>query len=129
MDWSARPDVFRRYGGPTRLTRLPPPADGGLGPGYDEALCGARVAASRVDAASLSSFFRDGFGLSCEKVAGPSRWTLRSAPSGGALYPCEAYVIRVDSDAAAVVEHYDVERHALAAFDAGRCNDTSLFEC
>jgi SagB-type dehydrogenase family enzyme len=115
LDWANQPDPFRRFDGAPliHLEEVPPSPQ----PSYD-GLFGSDRAPSRapLHARSVAQLFYDSFALSAWKVAGDSRWSLRTNPSSGNLHPTEAYLLSGPIDGlfhGAVLGHYSPFEHAL----------------
>ncbi len=88
-DWSAQPEVFKRY--PASFPRL-----------------------SLQTLPGLRRLLFLGAGLTARRVAGDSTWYLRANPSAGALYPCELYVqARGVSGLADGIYHYEPQGERL----------------
>jgi SagB-type dehydrogenase family enzyme len=118
LDWSTKPSVFKKYPDAEKIN-LPPPVVQG-GPGLWETLRTRR---------SIRAYTRDSMSLEDLSqllwatqgiTASVSGHQLRTAPSAGALYPTETYLLinRVDGLEPGLY-HYDVESHQLDVLKLG----------
>lgn len=100
-DWGAAPPPFKRYAAAARMP-LPDPTP--------RARRSLAVAATAADIAALASCLWHTAGVS-ERRGGIA---FRTAPSSGALFASEWYVLALDMrGVAAGLWHYDAEGHAL----------------
>ncbi|OLS31523.1 MAG: hypothetical protein ThorAB25_02450 [Candidatus Thorarchaeota archaeon AB_25] len=118
LDWSTKPSVYKKYPEAEKID-LPPPVVQG-GPGLWEVLRTRR---------SVRAYTRDSINI---EDLSQTLWAtqgitasigdhkLRSAPSAGALYPIETYLLinRVDGLESGLY-HYDVETHQLDLLKKG----------
>ena len=118
LDWSTKPSVYKKYPGTKKIT-LPSPVVQG-GPGLWEVLRTRR---------STRAYTRDPITLdelsqllwAAQGITGSvGEYKLRTAPSAGALYPIETYLLvnRVD-DLQPGLYHYDVETKQLDILKLG----------
>jgi SagB-type dehydrogenase family enzyme len=110
MRASAGRSVSRRVGLPAVALPAPAPLELGL----EEAILARRSTRGYGDSSialeALSALLRSAYGVSGSLDPQP----LRSAPSGGALYPLELYVCSIDVvGLESAVYHYDPLREAL----------------
>ncbi len=138
-DWANRPATFKRYPDACLLTLEPPAQDGGMP--LNEALAARRsvrkYAPGQVTAAQLSQLLWASQGI----VRRGRSVALRTAPSAGALYPIETYVVaHAVSGVPQGLYHYAVDQHLLeqlalgdlrqqtgqAALDQGMASDADL---
>jgi SagB-type dehydrogenase family enzyme len=116
LDWANQPNPFRRFEGAPliQLDEAPPSSPE---PAYDSLFGSDRAGSpAGVNARSLAQFFYDSFALSAWKVAGDSRWSLRTNPSSGNLHPTEAYLLSGPIEGlfpGAGLCHYTPFEHAL----------------
>ena len=114
MPPSARPDMYKRYpAAPT--VELPPAVSQGGAPLWDTVAKRRSVrhyTDQPITRAELSQLL-----WACQGLTGTrSGHPVRSAPSAGALYPIETYVVvnlSLAQDLAPGLYHYEVERHRL----------------
>ncbi|MFW9964039.1 MAG: SagB/ThcOx family dehydrogenase, partial [Candidatus Sifarchaeia archaeon] len=112
LDWSTKPSVYKKYLNVKKIA-LPPPVVQG-GPGLWEVLRTRRsIRAYSQDPLrfeQLSQILWATQGI----TASIGNYKLRTAPSAGALYPIETYLLinRVDGLDVGLY-HYDVETHQL----------------
>ncbi|HOT90003.1 MAG TPA: SagB/ThcOx family dehydrogenase [Anaerolineae bacterium] len=122
LDWGKRPAQYKVYPQAPRLS-LPAPGDA-QGLSLDEAIRQRRsirsYAATSISQETLSRLLFYADGINAEQ------WgtRLRAAPSAGALYPLEIYVVvhRVEGLEAGVY-HYAVQDHALMQLRTGDMRD------
>lgn len=118
LDWGQPPPQYKVYPG-VPLFQLPDPGDS-HGPSLQEVIRRRRSIRSYAatpmsqDALSRLLFYADG--INAEQWG----FRLRAAPSAGALYPIEIYVVahRVEGLEAGVY-HYAVQEHALTPLRLG----------
>lgn len=118
LDWVNKPDTYKRYPGAKRLA-LPPPHTAG---GADLwAVLAARRSVRRFQSApltqaELSQLLWAAQGLTLQAEG----YGFRTAPSAGALYPVETYlVIHAVEGVEPGVYHYAVETHELEQLRSG----------
>lgn len=117
MDWHRQPEWFRTYAGAPRIP-LPPPQPGG--PGVFDVIRRRRSLRRYADTpltlAELAQLTWAASGIT--GVYGEV--ALRAAPSAGALYPIETYIVahRVEGVATGLY-HYAVREHALEQLRTG----------
>lgn len=106
IDWGAEPESFKRYD--TAHITLPAPS--GATQPLGEALATAPAAPARLSLARLSTMLHLTAGVTSRRGGN----ALRAAPSSGALFPSEVYVVaeRVEGLANGVY-HYDPDTHRL----------------
>jgi SagB-type dehydrogenase family enzyme len=106
IDWGAEPESFKRYGGDH--VALPPPS--GAAQPLGEALRLPAAGGAALSLARLSTMLHLTAGVTSRRGGN----ALRAAPSSGALFPSEVYVIaqRVEGLANGVY-HYDPDTHRL----------------
>ncbi len=121
LDWSAKPNPFRRYEGAVlkHLEEVPPVRE----PLYCKAFIPGKVQPQPVNFRSISQLFFDSLAISCRKSRGEDRWELRVNPSSGNLHPTEGYLICgpvPELCSQPMVGHYSPQQHGLevrAEFD------------
>ncbi len=118
LDWSTRPAPYKRYPGRPVRSLPYPDTDGGL-PLW-KAMATRRsirdFSLVPLELAQLSQLLWAAQGITAEHFG----YRFRTAPSAGALYPVETYVVvnRV-RDIPPGVYHYAVEQHALEELKTG----------
>ncbi|UVT19504.1 MAG: SagB/ThcOx family dehydrogenase [Nitrospira sp.] len=117
LDWANQPDPFRRFEGapliPLPLLKLD---EEPLSPAYEAMYAQGAVPCQPVNVRTLSRFFEFALALSAWKIAGESKWALRSNPSSGNLHPTEGYVVlpQIDGlDLTSGLYHYAPKEHGL----------------
>ncbi len=109
-DWGGQPARYKTYPAVERVTLPPPSFVGGMS--FAEALTRRRSVRSYV-AAPLSPAELADLLYAAQGVTDTQR-ALRAAPSAGALYPIEVYVVVNNvTDLAPGLYHYAVREHAL----------------
>jgi len=122
LDWGQRPAQYKVYADAPCIL-LPTPGDA-RGLSLEDAIRQRRsvrsYAATPMTQEALSRLLFHASGITAERLG----TRLRAAPSAGALYPIETYVLahRVEGLAAGVY-HYAVQDHALAQVRAGDVRD------
>ena len=96
MDWTEPPDPFRQFAGGSRM--LLPLGAMSIGTRFGQISRPGEVEPGPLAVESIGSFLQLSMGLTAWKEYGPDRWSLRSNPSSGNLYPTETYVLchRID---------------------------------
>lgn len=118
LDWSTKPSVYKKYPESKKID-LPSPVEQG-GPGLWEVIRARRsVRAYTQDPMSLKDLSQILWATQ-GITASIGDHRLRAAPSAGALYPIETYLLinRVD-DLEPGLYHYDVETHKLDILKIG----------
>ena len=118
LDWSSRPDSYKRYADLPTIDLPPPTCE--QRPSYWEVVRERRSLRNFSDlplsTLDLSHLLWSSQGIT-RKIQG---FGLRTAPSAGALYPVETYlVVHNVSGMEAGVYHYGVESHALKELRRG----------
>ena len=118
LDWSRRPDSYKRYADLPTIDLPPPTCE--QRPSYWEVVRARRSLRNFSDeplsTLDLSHLLWSSQGIT-RKIQG---FGLRTAPSAGALYPVETYlVVHNVSGMEAGVYHYGVESHALKELRRG----------
>jgi len=122
MIWPVRPALYKSYPDAKRVS-LPAPAVEG-GPGLWEVAARRRshrtFAAAPLSLQALSQLLWATQGITRRQTG----YAFRAAPSAGALYPVETYVVahRVETIEPGVY-HYDVRSHALELINQGDHGD------
>ncbi|HID24574.1 MAG TPA: SagB/ThcOx family dehydrogenase, partial [Planctomycetaceae bacterium] len=122
MIWPVRPALYKSYPDADRVA-LPTPAVEG-GPGLWSVAARRRshrtFASKPLSLEALSQLLWATQGITCRLPD----YTFRAAPSAGALYPVETYVVahRVETIEPGVY-HYDVRAHALERIAKGDHRD------
>ena len=109
VEWGTAPPPFKEYPGAPQV----PLARGQAGPfSLGQVLAGPPVQTATVDLAGLGRMLYLASGITQQRGG----LSLRAAPSSGALFPSELYVVarRIDGLAAGLY-HYDPSRHRLHA--------------
>jgi len=118
LDWDTKPAIYKKYPQAEKVD-LPPPAVQG-GPGLWEVLKTRRsVRAYTRDPMSIENLSQ--ILWATQGITGSvGEYKLRTAPSAGALYPIETYLLinRVDGLKPGLY-HYDVETHQLDILKLG----------
>jgi SagB-type dehydrogenase family enzyme len=118
LDWAAKPDTYKRYPSAPRVALSAPRMSGGAGIWK---VLAARRSVRRfqdkpLSEPELSQLMWAGQGI----TARLKEYAFRTAPSAGALYPVETYVVvNSVSGVEPGVYHYSVEDHALEQLKAG----------
>ena len=124
LDWATKPPPYKRYPQAVRIPLSPPQTS--AGPPLWDALRQRRSVRRFRDAplfeAELSQLLWAAQGIT--QPGGPGRagpgFGLRTAPSAGALYPVETYVvIHTVEGIESGVYHYAVEEHTLEQLNTG----------
>jgi SagB-type dehydrogenase family enzyme len=118
LDWADKPDTYKSYPGARRLP-LPSPQTAG-GAGLWDALARRRSVrrfqTAPLTQAELSQLLWAAQGITLRV----ERYALRTAPSAGALYPVETYlVIHSVEDVEPGVYHYALQTHELEQLRQG----------
>lgn len=118
LDWASKPATYKRYPSAPKIPLSPPQTEGG-GPVWD--VFGKRRSVRRfsnepLQEAELSQLLWAAQGVTqVEHGLG-----LRTAPSAGALYPVETYlVVHFVEGIEPGIYHYAVEEHGLDQLQAG----------
>jgi SagB-type dehydrogenase family enzyme len=115
-DWGKQPDGYKVYAD-AALVQLPDPG-GYQGPDFGEVL-GARRSRRDYGAEALSLGELSYLLYAAQGISESGRG-LRTAPSAGALYPVEVYVVVNNvAELGAGVYHYAVREHGLESLKAG----------
>lgn len=118
LDWSKRPEPHKLYGDRPRLA-LPRPLTEGGAALWDVLRLRRSVrdfAATSLDLSRVSQLLWAAQGVTAEQFG----YRFRTAPSAGALYPVETYVVvnRAEGIPSGIY-HYAVEEHALEELKRG----------
>jgi SagB-type dehydrogenase family enzyme len=118
LDWASKPDTYKRYAAAKRLVLPPPETEGGAG--LWDVLARRRSVrrfqSSPLTQAELSQLLWAAQGTTLRA----QRYAFRTAPSAGALYPVETYlVIHSVGGVEPGVYHYAVETHELEQVRGG----------
>jgi SagB-type dehydrogenase family enzyme len=127
--WAAPPDTYKEYEDYLERVELPEPLTGG-GPGIWEAIAGRR-SQRRFTGESMSMQEISQLLWATQGVTGEIQQVeLRAAPSAGALYPNETYVVAQSIDGIAEgVYHYDVRTHELGMLAEGDYSEDLAQAC
>jgi len=118
LDWAARPAPYKHYSGVPQIRLSPPQTEGGapLWSTLSERRSIRRFQAIPLPEAALSQLLWAAQGTT-RRTQG---FGLRTAPSAGALYPVETYVVvHAVGGIEPGVYHYAVEQHALDQLKTG----------
>ena len=118
LDWDTKPSIYKKYPQAEKVD-LPPPAVQG-GPGLWEVLKTRRsVRAYTRDPMSIENLSQ--ILWATQGITGSvGEYKLRTAPSAGALYPIETYLLINGVDGLKPgLYHYDVETHQLDILKLG----------
>ena len=118
LDWSTKPSVYKKYPGAKKVDLPPPVTQGGTGL-WDVLRTRRSVRAYTRDPMSLEELSQILWATQ-GITASNGDHRLRAAPSAGALYPVETYLLinRVDGLEPGLY-HYDVETHQLDILKLG----------
>ncbi len=121
LDWAVQPTVYKRYEGLPAVA-LPPIESPGEGR-FDEVVSGKGrkgVGDGILGLHELGRVLALSYGVTGVSRQGGSEFHYRSAPSAGALYPCEIYVAVVTmSGLTDGLYHYQVLSHGLVRLREG----------
>jgi SagB-type dehydrogenase family enzyme len=118
LDWASKPDMYKRYPSAPRVPLSAPQRSGGAG--MWEVLAVRRSVRRFQDEPLSESELSQLLWAAQGITAGAGEYAFRTAPSAGALYPVETYVVvNSVSDLEAGVYHYAVRDHALEQVKAG----------
>lgn len=118
LDWANKPDTYKRYPDAPRLTLSPPQtaAGAGLWDTLPRRRSERRFQSIPLKETELSQLLWAAQGVTAQ-VQG---YAFRAAPSAGALYPVETYLVVNSVDGVGPgVYHYAVESHALEQLRTG----------
>jgi len=118
LQWSGKPEVYKRYPGSARVSLPAPPTRGGA-PIREVMRARRSVRDFRADpltSQQVSELLWAAQGVTAEQFG----YLFRTAPSAGALYPVETYLIVNRADEVEPgIYHYAVPDHALELIKAG----------
>lgn len=118
MDWAKKPETYKRYGNVLKLKLPPPRLVGGL-PLWENLArrrSVRRYITPPLTMGELSQLLWATQGVTAEV----NQFALRNAPSAGALYPVETYlIINQVEDVGSGLYHYEVGAHQLAQLKEG----------
>ena len=120
LDWDHRPDLYKRYPGAESIT-LPQPG-GALGTATLWDIAGGAVIgeAPAIGLAGLAELLGLGYGITATVRYPQETFHYRSAPSAGALYPCEIYIAAYDiEDVSPGLYYFSVIDFALKRIRSG----------
>lgn len=120
LDWANQPTPYKHYSG-IQQRPLPPPTKPPattladlLNPEQQPATSAA------MDVAMLAGMLNLAYGPTAQSKHGGQRFLFRSAPSAGALYPAEIYLLSENiTGLEPGLYHYPVQRHALTPLRQG----------
>ena len=118
LDWVGKPATYKRYPSAPKIPLSPPQTEGGalLWDVLRQRRSVRRFQGGPLREAALSQLLWGAQGIS----GGNRGLGLRTAPSAGALYPVETYlVVHAVEGIEAGIYHYGVERHELDQLRAG----------
>ena len=118
LDWSSKPPTYKRYPGAPKFPLSEPVTQGGepLWKVLHERRSERRFQDFPLQESELSQLLWASQGITREGRG----VSFRTAPSAGALYPLETYVVVNDvEELEAGVYHYDVEHHQLEQLKRG----------
>ena len=118
LDWASKPPTYKSYPGTPKLALSDPTVAGGV-PIWDVIL--ERRSERRFQAVPLKEEELSQLLWAAQGVTRTQQSVgLRAAPSAGALYPVETYVVIHDVEAVeAGLYHYDVAHHQLEQLKVG----------
>lgn len=118
LDWSSKPPTYKRYPEAPKIPLSEPTTQGGepLWKVLHQRRSERRFAGAPLQESELSQLLWASQGIT-RKGRGVS---FRTAPSAGALYPIETYLVINDvEELEAGVYHYDIEHHQLEQLKQG----------
>ena len=122
LDWSARPEPYRVYSKPLALIALPPPDRSSGAPLW--ATVAERRSVRDYSPAPLKVEEVSQLLWAAQGITAGGNHALRAAPSAGALYPIESYlVVNNVTGLQPGVYHYRVVGHQLELIREGRFGD------
>ena len=123
LDWANQPSPYKRY---LELERqsLPQAVPADLLPTLKLLNClsqpGSPTSRGPANLAVLSALCHLGYGITAQKVSPGRVYSLRAAPSAGALFPCELYLcLRGVERLTDGIYHYAPEDHSLSCLRQG----------
>lgn len=118
FDWASKPETYKRYPDASTV-QLDPPKTGGGAPLWtvlQKRRSMRHFKAEQIEKSDLSQLLWAAHGIT--KIS--HGLGFRTAPSAGALYPVETYiVVNSVTDVEPGVYHYAVDRHELAQLRVG----------
>jgi SagB-type dehydrogenase family enzyme len=118
LDWANEPAAFKEYPGAPRVALVPPASTGGQ-PIWDVLMRRRSIRDfdhKPIAATDISQLLWAAQGITAVRLG----HQFRAAPSAGALYPVETYiVVHSVENMASGVYHYDPREHALDQIKAG----------
>jgi SagB-type dehydrogenase family enzyme len=118
LDWANKPEVYKRYPSAAKTPLSPPQTEGGASV-WDvirQRRSVRRYQDTPLKEADLSQMLWASQGITAHERG----YDLRAAPSAGALYPVETYVVVHDVEGIEPgVYHYAPDRHELEQLKAG----------
>ena len=118
LDWASKPETYKQYPGAPKIPLSPPQTEGGA-PIWDvlqQRRSMRRFRDAPIEEAQLSQLLWAAQGITQIQRG----FGYRTAPSAGALYPVETYVvIHAVEDIEPGVYHYAVARHELDQLKTG----------
>ncbi len=119
MDWSSRPEPYKTYPSAVKVVQLPSPEKAKGAPLWDAAArrrSVRRYSAEPLAISDVSQLLWASQGVTAEE----GEFAFRTAPSAGALYPVETYlVVNNVQGLQRGVYHYGVQGHRLELLRAG----------
>jgi len=118
LDWAAKPDTYKRYPSASRVFLSPPQTSGGA-PLWE--VLAARRSVRLFEGEPLSEVELSQLLWAAQGITARAQgYAFRTAPSAGALYPVETYVVLNSvSGIEPGVYHYAVEDHSLEQLRVG----------
>jgi SagB-type dehydrogenase family enzyme len=118
LDWANKPDTYKRYPGAKRLA-LPPPQTAGGTDLWD--VLATRRSVRRFQSAPLTQAELSQLLWAAQGITRRAEgYGFRTAPSAGALYPVETYLVLHSVEGVeSGVYHYAVETHELEQLRSG----------
>jgi SagB-type dehydrogenase family enzyme len=118
LDWATKPETYKRYPSAPRIPLSPPRTEEGA-PIWDvlrQRRSVRRYQSAPLQEAELSQLLWASQGITQERQS----YGFRTAPSAGALYPVETYlVVNAVEDIEPGIYHYAIENHALEQLKTG----------